>query len=264
MKKKIYLLCLIAGLVMVSGCASSFDLSTSNSDTGTSQNTSSPISSSESESESESEDPTQYETTVYNEESSSAKEISIKNLINENNKSSNVKTLYRITGTAQWAVDESFGNFDIIDESGYIYVYGCSKNKSSITKTSSNYSYNNDFSYSAMSIRPGDEVTMEGIYVWYEQSSTYGVSEFQGYVTKVVRKEQSSIIGRYYNSDEPAESSEVSSYYQSINDSDQGSTLETKLHNLMDTTHKTYISYNSLSTHYNTTDKYGSSGIKCF
>lgn len=264
MKSRLYLLALVAALVTVSGCSFSTEI---NSNSNSSENGSSSASSSSTtseESESESEDEDQYETSVFNEEDSSAKAITIKNLINENNKATNTTILYRITGTAQWAIDGSFGNFDIIDETGYIYVYGCSKNKSSISKSGSNYSYNNDFSYSSMNIKPGDKVTIEGLYTWYAQNSTYGVAEFKGYVTKVIRKNQSSIIGRYYNNDEPATTDSINSYYSSISDSDKGTALETKLHNLMDTTHQNYISYNSLSSHYQTTDKYGSGGIKCF
>ena len=263
MKNKLVLLSLVSSLLMVTGCSMNFDIPENSSESGNAQSSSQSSSSSESSEESSSEDEEQYETTEYNTESSSATATKIKNMINSNGKSSNTSTLYRITGTAQWATDGSFGNFDIVDDTGYIYVYGCSKNKSSIVKNSG-YSFSNDYSFSSMSIKPGDQVTIEGIYVWYEQSSTYGVSEFQGYVTKVVRKNASQVIARYYNEDEPAATSAVNSYYSSISSSDSGSALETKLHNLMDTTHTNYISYNSLASHYTTTDKYGSSGIKCF
>lgn len=194
-----------------------------------------------------------------NPENSEAQAISISSLISANKGKSNNTKLYRITGTAQWPKNTTYGNFDLVDDTGYIYVYGCSKQNTTITKNGSTYSYANNSSFSSIGIKPGDLVTMEGLFVWYAYSNSYGVSEFQGYVTKVVHQGQSEITPASYSATETYSGS----YYNSIGEGDSGTELLKKLHNLMDSTHSTYLSYKALDSIYKTSDPSGSS-VKCF
>ena len=202
---------------------------------------------------------TSVTTSNANSENSDAKTISISSLISTNNGKSNTSTLYRITGTAQWPKNTTYGNFDIVDDTGYIYVYGCSNNASSITKSGSTYKFTNDKTFSSTGIKPGDTITMEGLFVWYAYSSGYGVPEFNGYVTSVIHNNQSAITAKTYTATEDYSGN----YYSSISSSETGTTLLGSLHNLMDTTHKTYVSYGSLDSHFYKSDKSGSS-VKCF
>ncbi len=201
----------------------------------------------------------QGSTSEINSETSDATETTISSLISANKGKSNTSTLYRITGTAQWPKNTKYGNFDLLDSTGYIYVYGCSANKSSITKASSTYSFSNDQSFRSTGIMPGDTVTMEGLFVWYSYSSSYGVAEFQGYVTSVIHNKQSTITPVSYTASETYSGN----YYDSISTTQTGQTLLASLHNLMDTTHSNYVSYGSLDTHFKSSDKSGSS-VKCF
>ena len=100
---------------------------------------------------------------------------------------------------------------------------------------------------------------MEGLFVWYAYSSSYGVAEFSGYVINVVHNGASSITAGTYS----AEETYSGSYYSSISSTASGSTLLTSLHNLMDTTHTNYVSYSSLDNHFKSSDKSGSK-VKCF
>lgn len=202
------------------------------------------------------------DTVTYNEQSSSAKASTIKAMLNECGKASNKKTLYRIKGIAQWPRNTTYGNFDLLDSTGYVYVYGCAKNKSTLTGSSGSYAFSNDKSYSSMGIKPGDEVEMEGLFTWYAYSSGYGVAEFQGYVTTIKHNNLSNIEAKSYTTSEPT--NQAGTYYSSISDSESSSTLLTSLHNLMDTTHKTYVSYSSLDSYFRTSDKHSSGNVKCF
>ena len=253
MKKKICLLALIASICVLSGCNSNVDEKSEENNN---------ISESSSQDGSSSSSSNNLGGNTYNEENPNAKATTISAMISANNKTSNTTTLYRVTGTAQWPKNTSYGNFDLTDSTGYIYVYGCSKNSSTITKSGSTYSYSNDKSFSSMKINPGDKITMEGLYVWYKVSNSYGYAEFQGYVTSVKRNGLSVIEGKNYTTPEPTNN--AGSYYNSISDSDSGASLLTNLHNLMDTTHTTFTSYGGLDSHYSKSDKYGSSGVKCF
>ena len=207
-----------------------------------------------SEESSETGDPTDLNPT-----SSEAQEVTISSLLSSNGKSSNNTKLYRITGIAQWPKNTNYGNFDLVDSTGYVYVYGCSKNKTSITKNGSTYSFSNDQTFSSIGIKPGDQVTMEGLYVWYSVSSSYGYAEFQGYVTSVVHKNESTIIAGTYSTTETYSGS----YYNSISDSDSGTSLLAKLHELMFSTHTSWTSYSSLDSYFYSSDKTGSK-VKCF
>ena len=158
----------------------------------------------------------------------------------------NSAKLYRITGIAQWAVNSNYGNFDITDNTGNIYVHGCTRSKQSLVNDGDNgLIINNDKSFSSIGIKPGDEVTIEGWYAYHAYTKSYGVPQFTGYVTKLVSKGASTITPRNYSATETYSGD----YYSSIGDK-SGTELLTALHNLMDTTHTTYISYNGLYSGY--------------
>ncbi len=216
--------------------------SSTNSDSSTSLFSSIDIDSSSEKEDSSSRSDSTIE--IINEENVNAKEVNISTLTSK--KSSDSSNLYRITGYAQYPKNTTYGNFDLIDKTGYIFVYGCSKNKSTI---SGSYTYSNDKSYKSLKINAGDEITMEGLYVYYSYSSGYGVSEFQGYVTKIKRNNYQPIKTMAYTASETYSGS----YYKDVENL-TGSALLTGLHNLMDTTHKTYISYNSLKSHFAKSD----------
>ena len=287
MKNRLSLLALVASIALLSGCSFLFDKhssnelsnnssneisssesqssssngSTSNGSSSSSQNTSSSSSSTSSSSSSSSSTSSSVE--VINQENSNAVKTTIKKLISDNNDKTNTTTLYRITATAQWPNNTTYGNFDLVDDTGYIYVYGCSKNASSMTLSGNTYTFKNDKSYSQLKINPGDEITMEGLFEFYQYSgSSYGVNEFKGYVTSIKRNGLSTINGNSYTDDEPT--NQAGTYYSSISSSESGTTLLKSLHNLMDTTHSKYIDYDDLSGYYKSSDKYSSSGVKCF
>ena len=154
---------------------------------------------------------------------------------------------YRIKGIAQWAVNSNYGNFDIIDSTGYIYVHGCTRTKQSLIKDGENgYVINNDKSYGSIGIKAGDEVTIEGWYAYHKYSSSYGISQFTGYVTNVTAKNASNIQGKNYTATE----SYSGNYYSSVTNK-TGNDLLVGLHNLMDTTHTKWISYDGLYSAYN-------------
>ena len=237
----------------MSGCSLLKNLLNQNNSSTDSQNNSSDISSTD--------DGSSFTPTsdTFNEEDPNAQVKTIGQMLSANGKSNNTTTLYRLTGVAQWPKNTTYGNFDLVDSSGYVYVYGCSKNKSTISKSGNTYSYTNDKSFSQTNIKPGDEITMEGLYVWYTYpGKSYGYAEFQGYVTSIKRNGLSNIEGVNYTASETYSGS----YYNSVS-GQSGSALLTALHNLMDSTHNNYVSYSSLDSHFYTSDKSGSK-VKCF
>lgn len=261
MKKIVYFIPLIFALTTLSACeigvkSSSNYVSSTNSETGTSQKTDT--------SSEPAVGPQGDPTATFNLQNEEAVVKTIKQLKNENGSTSNSTTLYRIQGFVQFPSTNkngtTYGNFDLLDDTDYIDVYGCSSKATSIVHSGTTYSYSNSTTFSSMKISAGDYIEMEGIYVWYEGSG--GISEFQGYVTKLWRRGVSTITAESYTESEPTDVS--GSYYSSISSSDSGVTLETKLHNLMDSTHSNYISYSSLFTHFQTTDTTSGYKYKCF
>ena len=195
---------------------------------------------------------------TFNPENNDAQSKTIKQMLDSNSKNNNNTTLYRIRGTVQWISNTRYGNFDLVDSTGYVYVYGCSKNNTSMNKNGSTYSFSNDQTFSTADIKPGDELVMEGIYQWYAVSSSYGYPEFLGYAISIVRKGLSEIPNVSYSSPDTYSGS----YYNSV-EGQTGATLKTSLHNLMDSTHSNYVSYSSLDSHFKSSDASGSK-IKCF
>lgn len=62
---------------------------------------------------------------------------------------------YQLTGVVSGTVNETYGNFDLKDDSGTIYVYG-------LTKTELGYGATNDKSFASLGIKAGDTVTLIG------------------------------------------------------------------------------------------------------
>ncbi len=169
-------------------------------------------------------------------------------------KASDTRNLYRVKGIAQYPGYAKKGYFDLVDGGWTIVAYGISSKNTCIRLSGSTYSYVNDDSFVSTGIKAGDEITIEGIFTFYAYSSSYGVPEISGYPTKIVSNGLSEITAKSYTAAETY----AGNYYNSITASDSGSALGTKLHNLMMSTHSTYVSYSSLNSTLKTTD------LKCF
>ena len=251
MKKKLLLLSAVCVLSLVTGCSNK-----NNNQQSSGENTSSE------ETPSSSSSTSQFVPTsdTFNPKNPDAVETTISNMISSNNKTSNTTKLYRITGTVQWPENTTYGNFEIVDKTGYIYVYGCSKQNSTITKSGSTYTYNNNKSFSSMNIKAGDEIVMEGLYVYY--SGNGGAHEFNGYVVSVTRNGLSNITTDGYTTDEPTNT--AGTYYSGISDSLTKKDLLKSLHNLMDTTHAYWTTYSALNNYFKSSDPHPNGNVKCF
>ena len=62
---------------------------------------------------------------------------------------------YQLTGVVSGTVNETYGNFDLKDDSGTVYVYG-------LTKTELGYGATNDKSFASLGLKAGDTVTLIG------------------------------------------------------------------------------------------------------
>lgn len=71
---------------------------------------------------------------------------------------------YTLTGTISNLANETYGNFDLVDETGSVYVYGLTK-----TQVASN-----DKSFSSIGLKEGDIVTMRGTRAAYNGSPQVG------------------------------------------------------------------------------------------
>ena len=212
-------------------------------------------------SESEPDTPTSEESTQtdYNQPNSEAKSVTIATLLSKGTSSDNYN-LYRITGVVQFPYNYNYGNFDLVDSTGSISVYGLSKNASSMVKSSGQYSFSNDKTFTALGLKAGDTLTMEGIYSPYTYSSGYYKPEIKGYAISKVNGNVAKITGKNYTAKEPYSGT----YYSSVS-SLSGRDLLKGLHNLMMSTHKIYVSYSSLKTTLKSSDPGNSSGqVKCF
>ena len=169
-------------------------------------------------------------------------------------KATDTKNLYRVTGIAQYAGYYKKGYFDLVDNGWTIVAYGVSSKNTCIKLSGTTYSYYQDDSFASTGIRAGDEITLEGIFTYYAYSSSYGVPEISGYPTKIISNGLSEVSAKNYT----AQETYSGTYYNSITANDNGTSLGTKLHNLMMSTHTTYVSYSSLTTTLKSTDS------KCF
>ena len=62
---------------------------------------------------------------------------------------------YKLTGKVSGTINTTYGNFDLVDDTGTVYVYG-------LTKTELGYGQKNDQSFSSLGIKEGDTVTLIG------------------------------------------------------------------------------------------------------
>ena len=190
---------------------------------------------------------------------SEAKAKSISELI-ALGKNSDTKNLYKITGVVQYISSPNYGNFDIIDSTGDIFVYGCTASYSSIKKSGTTYSFTNDKTFKSANVKQGDTVTLIGLYSYFTYSSgSYGYPEFMGYISSINGRSTYTLEAGTYDKSLETYSG---SYYSSIT-ATSGKTLGTQLHDLMDTTHKNYVSYNSLYSHWQSTGETNGSNYKC-
>ncbi len=172
--------------------------------------------------------------------------------------SSDSKKLYRITGYVQQVINDTYGNFDITDATGSILCWGLDANSNCFTFNGTSLSYSSIRSFSDTNVKPGDQITMVGWYVYYQVSGSYYQPEIQGYLESRTDGGVQPFEGKNYTTEETYSGT----YYSSIG-SETGDALATSLHNLMMTTHKTYVSYSSLDTTLKTADGNGSQA-KCF
>lgn len=69
---------------------------------------------------------------------------------------------YQLTGKVTGNVNSTYGNFDLEDATGTVYVYG-------LTKTDLGYGTKNDQSFASLGIKAGDTVTIIGYRATYKQ-----------------------------------------------------------------------------------------------
>ena len=62
---------------------------------------------------------------------------------------------YQLTGVIGGSINTTYGNFDLTDETGTVYVYG-------LTATNLGYGATNDKSYASLGLNAGDKVTLIG------------------------------------------------------------------------------------------------------
>ncbi|MDY6278438.1 MAG: BACON domain-containing protein [Bacteroidales bacterium] len=62
---------------------------------------------------------------------------------------------YQLTGTIGGTINDTYGNFDLTDDSGTVYVYG-------LTATDNGYGTKNDKSYASLGLKAGDKITIIG------------------------------------------------------------------------------------------------------
>ena len=84
-------------------------------------------------------------------------------------------TYYELTGKISNISNSTYGNFDLTDETGTVYVYGLTA-----TKVSSN-----DKSFSSLGLREGDVVTLHGTRDYYEKDQMNQVGGPAYYISHV-------------------------------------------------------------------------------
>lgn len=90
-------------------------------------------------------------------------------------KSVSATTYYELTGKISNISNSTYGNFDLTDETGTVYVYGLTA-----TKVSSN-----DKSFSSLGLREGDVVTLHGTRDYYEKDQMNQVGGPAYYISHV-------------------------------------------------------------------------------
>lgn len=67
------------------------------------------------------------------------------------------ETYYELTGVISGTINTTYGNFDLVDETGSVYVYGLTSKFIAVGSTS------NDKSYASLGLAAGDTVTLRGM-----------------------------------------------------------------------------------------------------
>ena len=100
--------------------------------------------------------------------------------------------LYQLTGTIGGSINTTYGNFDLTDATGTVYVYG-------MTATNLGYGATNDKSYASLGLQAGDVITLIGYRGSYTSNS--GVKKDEVVYAYFVSKAQ----GGGDNSQDPSE-----------------------------------------------------------
>ena len=79
-------------------------------------------------------------------------------------KEENAAVWYELTGTIKNIANTTYGNFDLVDETGSVYVYGLTKDKVA----------SNDKSFSSLGLKEGDVVTLMGTRASYNGTAQVG------------------------------------------------------------------------------------------
>ncbi|MBQ2247300.1 MAG: BACON domain-containing protein [Tidjanibacter sp.] len=72
-------------------------------------------------------------------------------------------TTYQLTGTISGSINTQYGNFDLVDESGSIYIYGLVDNTGAT------------IDWAAKGLNAGDVITVQGKYFFYEQGNKHEI-----------------------------------------------------------------------------------------
>lgn len=86
--------------------------------------------------------------------------------------------VYQLTGTIGGTINSTYGNFDLTDDSGTVYVYG-------LTATNLGYGASNDKSYASLGLVAGDKIVIKGyrgsygekvevVYAWFVEKVSGG------------------------------------------------------------------------------------------
>ena len=86
--------------------------------------------------------------------------------------------VYELVGTIGGSINTTYGNFDLTDDSGTVYVYG-------LTATNLGYGATNDKSYGSLGLNEGDKIKIQGyrgsykekievLYPWFIEKVTEG------------------------------------------------------------------------------------------
>ena len=82
-----------------------------------------------------------------------AKVVTIKEFIDA---PESTEVYYELTGVIGGTINTTYGNFDLTDETGTVYVYGLTKEFIAVGSTS------NDKSYASLGLKEGDKITLRG------------------------------------------------------------------------------------------------------
>ncbi len=115
---------------------------------------------------------------------------------------------YQLTGKISGTINDTYGNFDLVDESGTVYVYGLTATEQALTvNEDGSFKANNDKSYSSLGLKAGDVVTIIGY--------------------RAVHNDKVEVLGAYYVSHEAGQGSgtEPGSGGGNVDTSDADATL---------------------------------------